>query len=141
MTTKTFDKLLAAYPSDVQTLALRTRKFVLELLPGAEESVDTSAPVIGYGYGPGYKGLICTLILSKSGVKLGLVRGAELADPKGLLEGSGKTHRYVSLKTPPDLGRLGLKKLVQAAVTAWQKRNGRGGVEQRHAAGGAARRR
>ena len=136
MATKTFDKLLAAYASDAQTLALRARKFILELLPGAEESVDTSAPVIGYGYGPGYKGLICTLILSQSGVKLGLVRGAEFADPNGLLEGSGKTHRYVSLKTPSDLRRPGLKKLVQAAVAARRERNGR--AASNHAMQGAA---
>ena len=136
MATKTFDKLLAGYAPDVQTLALRARNFILELVPGAEESVDTSAPVIGYGYGPGYRGLICTLILSQSGVKLGLVRGAEFADPNGLLEGSGKTHRYVSLKTPSDLRRPGLKKLVRAAVTAWRKRDGR--AASSHAKQGAA---
>jgi hypothetical protein len=47
-------------------------------------------------------GIICTLVLSKSGVKVGFVNGAELADPTGLLEGSGKKHKYIQLKTVSD---------------------------------------
>jgi hypothetical protein len=123
MATRTFDRLLAAYPPDVKTLARTARKFVMDALPAAEESVDASAPVIGYGYGPGYKGLICTLMLSQSGVKLGVARGAELADPRGLLEGSGKIHRYVPLNNPSDLRRPGLKQLMKAAAKAWRERN------------------
>ena len=121
---KSFDDLLAKYPSNVQALALGTRKLILELLPEAEETVDQSAPVVGYGYGPGYKGTICTLILSKAGVKLGLARGAELPDPKGLLEGAGNVHRYVRIETSSDLRKPGLKPLMKAAVAAWKKRGG-----------------
>ena len=121
---KSFDDLLAKYRSNVQALALATRKLILELLPEAEETVDQSAPVVGYGYGPGYKGTICTLILSKAGVKLGLARGAELPDPKGLLEGAGKVHRYVRIETSSDLRKPGLKPLMKAGVDAWKKRGG-----------------
>jgi hypothetical protein len=120
----TFDELADRYPSNVQALARTARKLVLELLPGAEETVDTSANIIGYGYGPGYKGMICTLIFSKSGVKLGLARGAELADPKGLLEGTGKVHRYVRVEAASDLRKPGLKQLMKAALAAWRKREG-----------------
>jgi hypothetical protein len=81
MTTRTFDTLLASYSPGVQQVARTARKLLLDMLPGGRESVDPSAPVVGYGYGAGYKGLICTLILSKSGVKLGVIRGAELPDP------------------------------------------------------------
>ena len=123
MTGETFDQLLARYPSEVKTLAESARHAILELLPGAEQSVDPSAGVIGFGYGPGYKGVICTLILSKSGVKVGLVGGARLPDPHGLLEGSGKVHRYVALRTPADLRRPGVKQLVKAAGRAWRERN------------------
>lgn len=74
-------------------------------------------------YGPGYKGLVCTLILSRIGVKLGVVRGSELPDPKHLLEGSGKVHRYVQLTSPADVKRPGLKTLVAAAYEAWKGRS------------------
>jgi hypothetical protein len=59
---------------------------------------------------------------STSGVKLGVVRGSELADPRGLLEGSGKVHRYVQLHAPADLRKTGLRPLIKAAHVAWQAR-------------------
>jgi hypothetical protein len=121
--TRTFETLLGSYPSDVQALALGARRLIRRVLPHVEESVDSSAPVIGYGYGPGYRGMVCTLILSKSGVKLGLVRGGELADPGGLLQGSGKVHRYVQLHAPADLRQAGVSQLIKAAHVAWQGRN------------------
>src|SRR2546429_7151463 len=116
-------EVLKPYPSDVQALAGKARRLLLKLLPGAEERADSSAPVLSYAYGPGYRGMVCTLILSKSGVKLGLVRGAELADPNGLLEGSGKVHKYIQLGTASDLDRGGVKHLVKAAHEAWKQRN------------------
>src|SRR2546429_8372397 len=117
-------EVLKPYPSDVQALAGKARRLLLKLLPGAEERADSSAPVLSYGYGPGYRGMVCTLILSKSGVKIGFVRGAELNDPGTLLAGSGKTHKYVQLHTASDLSGPALKKLIKTAHAAWQQRNG-----------------
>jgi hypothetical protein len=124
MTPRSAEKVLSSYPEGVQALANKARRALLKLLSGAEESVDSSAAVLSYGYGPGYRGMVCTLILSKSGVKLGFVRGVELNDPSGLLEGSGKTHKYVQLYTASDLNNPGLKELIRAAQVAWQQRNG-----------------
>jgi len=120
---RSVEKLLGSYPSDVQALAQSARGLLLKLLPGVQEGASSSAPVLAYGYGPGYRGMVCTLILSKTGVKLGLVRGAELSDPNGLLEGSGKVHRYIQLRTESDLDRAAVKQLVKAAHTAWKQRN------------------
>jgi len=105
---RTVDALLQSYPPEVQALASAARKHLRRVLPKIEERADGSAPVIGYGYGPGYRDLICTLILSRKGVKLGLVRGSELADPNHLLEGSGKVHRHIALRTAADLHRPGV---------------------------------
>ena len=110
--TRTVEKLLELYPGDVQALAAGARQLIRQLLPKVEEHADPSVPVVGYSYGPGYRGMVCTLILSKSGVKLGLVRGAELSDPRGLLEGSGKVHRYVQLRARTDLRKAGLSQLI-----------------------------
>jgi hypothetical protein len=95
----------------------------LKLLPGAEETVDPTAAVLSYGYGSGYRGMICTVLLSKSGVKVGFVGGAELADPNRLLEGSGKKHKYIQLHTASDLSGTGIKQLTEAAYAAWHQRN------------------
>lgn len=120
---RTIEKRLESYPADVQALAHGVRRLIRRLLPDIEERVGSSAPVVAYSYGPGYRGMVCTLILSKSGVKLGLVRGAELDDPRGLLQGSGKVHRYVQLHAPGDLRQPGVSQLIKAAYAAWQKRN------------------
>jgi hypothetical protein len=122
MKTTAFDDLMAGYPPEVQALAARTRDFILQALPKAEETIDTSARMVAYGYGPGYKGMVCTLIPSRKGVKLGLYRGSELPDPKGLLEGSGKVHRHVQLATPADLRKAGLKRLLRDARAARDRR-------------------
>jgi len=122
--TMTFEQLLGTYPTDVQALAFSARKLILDILPKSDENLDESAGVVGYGYGSGYKGLICTLILSKSGVKLGIAHGASLPDPNGLLEGSGKVHRYVQLRTPSDIRGPRVRRLLKVARAAWQERVG-----------------
>ena len=124
--TRTVEQLVQAYPGEVREVFAAARALLWRLLPGVEQTVDGSAPVVGYGYGPGYRGTVCTLILSKSGVKLGLVRGAELADPRGLLEGSGKVHRYVALREAADVRKPGLSQLGKACYAA---RKGRSAAE------------
>lgn len=109
------DAVLSRYPTAVRELVLEARKTLQKWLPSAEETVDTSAKLLGYSYGSGYKGLVCTLLLSQTGVKLGLNKGAELEDSHGLLRGSGKVHRYVQLRSPKDLKQAGLRALVEGA--------------------------
>jgi len=79
---------------------------------------------MGYGFGAGYSNLICTIIMSKSGVKLGLVGGAPLADPKKLLAGTGQVHRFVQLTAPSDARRPAVKALLKAGVAAWKMKAG-----------------
>ena len=114
---------LAQYPPSVRDLALELRQMILMRIPGALETVDRASRVVAYGFGTGYKDMICTIIPSKTGVKLGIVRGTELPDPHGLLEGAGKVHRHVALTKPSDLRRPGLKPLLSAAVRAWTDRS------------------
>jgi len=42
-------EILGLYPSDLQALAHKARRLLLTLIPEVEESVDRSAPVLGYG--------------------------------------------------------------------------------------------
>jgi hypothetical protein len=56
-------------------------------------------------------------------VKLGIVRGSELPDPKRLMQGSGKVHRYVQLRSIADLKQPGLRPLLKAGLAAWRKRS------------------
>jgi len=115
-------RLLEAYPDKVQVTVHEARRLLLSVLPGAAEVVDSKARVIGYGYGTGYRDMVFTLILSRGGVKLGVVEGATLPDPRHLMEGEGKRHRHVVLQAPSDVRRAGLKPLLRSALSAWQAR-------------------
>lgn len=116
------DAFFAAYPDEVRKLAAAARKALSKALPRAAEGVDKPAKMLRYSYGPGYKGLVCTLFMSKTGVKLGIFRGAGLPDPAGLMQGAGKVHRHVQLRTAADLERPELNRLLAAALAAWRQR-------------------
>jgi hypothetical protein len=120
--TRTVDALLESYSREVRTIAEAARRHLHRVLPGIEERAEASAPVIAYGYWPGYRGLVCTLIFSKSEVKLGLVRAGGLADPKRLLLGRGKVHRHIRLRTAADLRRAGVDDLIAQTLAAWRQR-------------------
>jgi hypothetical protein len=51
----------------------------------------------------------------KAHVNAGFFRGAEIADPKGLLEGTGKFMRHVKLSPERDVDTAALTKLIQTA--------------------------
>lgn len=55
-------------------------------------------------------------------VSVGFFRGAELADPKGLLEGTGKFMRHVKLGPGRDADAVALTKLIEAAYADMQRR-------------------
>jgi hypothetical protein len=118
----TIDEFLSGYAAPVQQVARRARTSLLRTVPGCDEVLDAGSKVIGYGYGPGYSDTVCVLILSKSGVKLGLPEGASFPDPKNLLQGSGRRHRYVPLTTPQVIQTPGVRALIAVALDAYRDR-------------------
>lgn len=55
-------------------------------------------------------------------VNVGFFRGAELADPSGLLEGTGRFMRHVKLRPDRPLDAKALKELIYAAYMDMKKR-------------------
>jgi hypothetical protein len=110
--------LLASFAPEVRNLALATRTFVIKTISGITEQVDVKAGIIGYGYGPRYADTVCVIMPVKAGVNLGIAYAMHLADPDELLEGAGKLHRHVKLKSHSDLERAALKALLKVANTA-----------------------
>jgi hypothetical protein len=113
---------LAKYPGEVSELAIAARKLILKELPNIEEIPDEKANMIAFGYDHTYKDLICTIILSKKGIKIGLNKGSELPDPTGLLEGSGKVHKYVQINQTKELKDPALQQLINEGLKAWKLR-------------------
>jgi len=119
---ESFETLLAAYPEQIQDIAAALRKLIDETLPEPLEMVDMRARLVGYGFGQRYSDMVCSLIPSRGGVKLGLAYGASLPDPKGLLAGSGKVHRHMNFRTLADVSRPGVKTLLRLALAAQKQR-------------------
>jgi hypothetical protein len=115
----------AEYPTRVADTAQALRTTILASIPKVEETVDRPDRVVGYGFGSGYAGLVCTIIPSRTGVKLGLVNGATLPDPAGLLEGAGKRHKYVLVSDPAAANTAAVKALLKSAHAAWKARTSR----------------
>ena len=51
----------------------------------------------------------------KTHVNVGFFRGAEIADPAGLLEGTGKFMRHVKLRPDREVDSMALTKLIRTA--------------------------
>jgi hypothetical protein len=111
----------------VRNLALAARGCVLKMIPDTTEQVDVKARIIGYGYGPKYADSVCMIMPTKAGVNLGIAFAMELPDPEKRLEGTGKVHRHVKLKSKSDLESAALKSLLKAAITAATARRAKTG--------------
>ena len=116
------EEILSQFEGEVASLGSGLRKFLLKHLPAIIEQPDVKASLVGYSYGPGYKDLICTILMSKNGVKLGFYKGGELPDPQHLLTGSGKVHKYVEIKSGQDISNPALAVLLEQAVEARRTR-------------------
>jgi hypothetical protein len=62
----------------------------------------------------------------KAHVNVGFFRGTEIADPEGLLEGTGKFMRHVKLRPEYDVNATALRKLIQTAYIhiKWRQKAG-----------------
>lgn len=116
---------LSQYSAQVSANAMKLRGVLLDNLPDVREQLDVPARMVAYCYGHRYAELVCTLIPSKTGLKLGFYKGNDLPDPGQLLKGNGKISRYVEIETPEDVYSSGLIALIKAAFAAYKTRNGK----------------
>lgn len=112
----TFDELLNDYSGEVQAIARRAREVVLETMDDdvIERVMDNNNNVV-YSYTGKYMQTAVYIAPFKAHVNLGFFKGADLPDPAGLLEGTGKNLRHVKLHAPPDVTQPAVQALIQAA--------------------------
>lgn len=92
------------------------RRLMKKTVAGVKESVNPWKMPTFESNGP-----MCFFMVGKNHVTFGFLRGTALVDPKGLLEGTGKSLRHVKLRTVEDLKKPELKKLIVEAVKLNQK--------------------
>jgi hypothetical protein len=102
----------------VARLIRSTRRALRRRLPTAHELIydNYNFFVIGYSATERPSSCIVTLACSAKGVALCFYYGASLADPDGVLQGSGNQTRFVRLESAATLDEPAVANLIQAAV-------------------------
>lgn len=117
MADPTINDLLGSHTPAVRELALRACELVRQVMPGAHEKVHPGWKVIAFGTGGRMGDMVFGVAPLKDRVNLQL-SGADLPDPAGLLEGTGKAVRHVKVTGPGVLENPALHDLLRAAVAA-----------------------
>lgn len=108
------------YNETVVHRMLKLRQLILSIFPEITEQLDIPARMIAYCYGQKNADLICVLIPSKKGIKLGFNRGVMLNDPHLLLKGSGKISRYVEINSDEIIDSIEIKNLLLESLSLYK---------------------
>lgn len=113
----TFEEAIAGASEPVQEIAKALRDTIAGIDPDAVEVPWPNQGIIGYGVGP--KKMTehyCYIAVQKGYANLGFYYGADLNDPQGLLEGTGKKLRHVKVGSLEEVDRPELRILVRQAL-------------------------
>jgi len=104
------DDYIARLPAPQQEIAVALRALIRKAAPKLVETVKWGHPC----YVGGEK--VCSIVAYTDHVNLAFFRGADLADPEGLLEGTGKEMRHVKLRTVEGIPKKAVSALVKGAA-------------------------
>jgi hypothetical protein len=112
------DAFVDRYSPEVAADARRALAFLARRLPTARRLVydNYNALVVGFGASERVGDIILSIALYPRWVTLFFVRGVDLPDPDGLLEGSGSQVRGVRLRPISRLETREVGTLIDAAV-------------------------
>jgi hypothetical protein len=114
----TFEDAVAKAGDRARELAYQLRKLVVAVMPDVVEVPWPRMRMASYGVGPKKKSEhFCYISAQKDDVNLGFYYGAELPDPEGLLQGTGKRLRHVKIREPKAIRGRALRRLLEAATT------------------------
>jgi hypothetical protein len=112
----TFDDLVTRVDPKIEQIARRLRTLILSVDPDAVEVVRLGDNAASFGLGPKKMSEAYAYIMPKATyVNLGFYNGAALADPAGLIEGTGKRLRHVKVYSIEDTDQPELRRLIEAA--------------------------
>jgi len=116
--TEELDKFLARFTPEVEAQARAALGRMRARLPGAVELVydNYNALAIAFGANEKMSGIVFSIAVYPRWVSLFFARGAELADPDGLLQGSGSTMRHIVLKDIALFDRPAVEALIAEAL-------------------------
>jgi hypothetical protein len=111
-------EFLEPYDAAVGRVFLATRAAVLAAAPRAVELVYDAYNAVScaYSFTDRLKDAFCHVAAYPAYVNLGFNRGAQLADPDGLLVGTGASIRHARISGLADLRRPAVGRLVRGAA-------------------------
>jgi hypothetical protein len=113
-----FENALQSFPHNIKEIAFQTRKLIYHALPELTEVVWEKQRTAGYGTGPKKNSEhFCWIMPTKNHVNLGFNYGVDLPDPKGVLEGTGKSFRHFKVKSIEDLKNKDLIAILNYSTT------------------------
>lgn len=103
---------------NVQQLARSVRAAIRERLPTANELAYDYKTFVVIAYSPTERGIdgVVSIAARPDGVRLYLMRGPLLPDPRRLLRGSGKQTRFVRVEALSQLADPDVEALIGAAI-------------------------
>ena len=107
----TFDDYLQDQPTSNQAIIRALRRFVKAVAPALTESVMWSNGCWKAGAEP-----IAYVYSDVGFVQFGFAMGASLKDPRGLLEGTGRSVRHIKVRAPADIDRPAFAALLKQAM-------------------------
>jgi hypothetical protein len=103
----------------VRQLGVQACLLIRDVLPDADEEIDRSPPMLAFTYAPGtYKGLVAAIVPYGDYVNVMFANGVELleADTTGLLQGSGKQARHITVRETAQLEDPAVRDLIAKAA-------------------------
>jgi hypothetical protein len=98
-------------PQPQKEIVKRLRALIARRYPALSESLKWNVPTYSLN-GKNIMGLQDF----RAHINLSVFRGAQLRDPRGILQGTGKQVRHVSFRSIDDISHSSLKKLVDQAT-------------------------
>jgi Domain of unknown function (DU1801) len=111
-----FDRHLDATAPALADIARALRLAVLAGFPGAVETFDPGDGLLAFGTGRSMRAFRFAIIPHKAHVNLQLADGADLPNPDGRIEGTGKRIRHVKVHSVEDAGTPWLRAAIAAEV-------------------------
>ena len=93
------DRLLAEHSTELQAIEQALRATIRGESPDLVERVDFGNKLIAFGRSMEMRGLLFAIIAHQTWVNLQLADGADLPDPDGVIEGTGKRIRHVKIRS------------------------------------------
>lgn len=112
------DRLLAEHEPEIQAIERTIRATVRRAAPKAVERVDFGNKLIAFGWSMKMGELLFAIIAHRSWVNLQLPDGADLPDPDGVIEGSGKRIRHVKIRSAADASSTTVEAIIAAQLAA-----------------------